>query len=127
MKTKKLATASTRKTPIWVNMSALPLLRAELGGAAACRFHCAREPLGKLLLVEDLECRFGGAAFGGHIPAQSGGRVAARGGKLGRAKHGVQRKFHGSVPAQAQLLCRRGELLDEPEHVSRPARRDRGH
>src|SRR5262245_55063299 len=70
--TKKLTTASTRKTPICTNTSVLPQLAPHLLAALGGRGDRAREPLGELLLVEYLQRCFGGSAFRGDIFPQLG-------------------------------------------------------
>src|SRR5262245_6807232 len=123
--TKKLTTASTRKTPICANTSVLSEFFAQFRAAAARRLERALEALGELFLVEYLERRLGRAALGVHVFSQRRRRLFAGSGQLRRAEHGMERELSRNVGRQAELHARRRQLLHEPEHIRRPASRDR--
>src|SRR4051812_36208240 len=123
--TRKETIVSMRNVAIWANISVLCQLVAELMAAPGCRGERARKAFGELLLLEGLQRRLRRAAFGGHLGAQRGGRLAALRRELGRAEHRMGGELERLGTADAGTLGERGELLDQPEDVGRAATRHR--
>src|ERR1051325_688257 len=116
-----------RNVAIWASMSVLAEFVAELVAAAHGGVERTRKALGELLVLEHLERRLGRAALGGYLAAKLGGRLLARGGELAGAEHGMGGELERLSAIDAGALGKGGELLDQPEHVSRAAARHGGH
>src|SRR6267378_1594499 len=99
---------------IWTNISVFRQLVAELAAALGGRGKRASEALGEPFPLEDAQRRFGRTALRRHPRAQLRRRLAALGRELRRAKHSVCRELERVGFADARLLGKLRELLDQP-------------